>query len=159
MSFKYQSRLQDPCVVCAKLDGSETDWPVAGSSTHAVAFVPSRQPHHGTTLVVPRRHVFDPAGLSDEEADDLYLLLRDMVDTTMSVLRPNYYHISQYVGKPGGEPFDHLHWRLEPRSDAPASKWMPIPDLPAVPLAERVEIAEAFRRYGDWVTASPAAAR
>ncbi|GAA1383036.1 hypothetical protein GCM10009661_62160 [Catellatospora chokoriensis] len=153
MSFQYRTRLSDPCAVCAKVTGRETDWPVVASTTHAVALVPSRQQHLGTTLVVPRRHVFDPADLADDEATELYLMVRLMVDATMSSAQANYYHISQYVGAPGGEPIDHLHWRVEPRSQTPARKWSSIADVPATPQAELATIAA---RYRGFVAADPA---
>ena len=147
MSIKFLSDREDPCPVCAKISGSRQDWPIVSSNENAVAFVPSRQPTVGTTLVVPRRHVFDPAELGEQAADDLYLLLRDMVDATMSTLKPNYYHISQYVGITSEEPFDHLHWRLEPRSEKPAGKFVPITEMPSMPLAERQRIADTLRGH------------
>jgi diadenosine tetraphosphate (Ap4A) HIT family hydrolase len=142
----YAFRGQDPCPVCLRLTG-EGSWPVVAASEFSVAFVPSRQPATGTTLLVPRRHACRPRELPDAEAEDGWMLLRRLIAATMLIFEPPSYHVSQYVGEITGEPFDHLSWRLEPRYGLPPARHVPVQSLPRVPVAERERQAALLRRH------------
>jgi diadenosine tetraphosphate (Ap4A) HIT family hydrolase len=140
----YSFLEQDPCPVCEQLAG-RGGWALVAGSATAAAFVPSRQPAAGTTLIVPRRHVLEPGALPAGEQEDLWLLLRRMVGATMAVFEPASYHVSQYVGEITDEPLAHLWWRLEPRDQKPPSTETRIAELPVVPEQERGRQAELLR--------------
>ncbi len=140
----YEFRDESPCTVCERVAGTG-QWAEVVRSSSSVAFVPSRQPTHGTTLVVPVRHVLAPSDLPDDEAEDLWFLLRRMVGATMAVFQPASYHVSQYVGMITGEPLEHLWWRLEPRYERPPSLETDVTALPPVPVDERYRQADRLR--------------
>lgn len=144
----YAFRGQDPCPVCRQLAG-QGSWAEVAASATAAAYVPSRQPTPGTTLVVPRRHALRPADLPGAEDEDLWMLVRRMVGATMRAFGPPSYHVSQYVGELTGEPLDHLTWRLEPRYGAPPAEYIPVQGLPRLPEAERRRQADLLRRHLD----------
>lgn len=131
MPYRYVRDRRDPCAVCKEIAGAGT-WAEVTSNEHAVAFVPSRHPTPGSTLVVPRRHVYHPVELAEPEAIALFLLLRSTLGATLRALGCPTCQISQYVGAITEEPIDHLHWRIEPRYEDRSSRWVPITDLPHV---------------------------
>jgi diadenosine tetraphosphate (Ap4A) HIT family hydrolase len=140
----YEFRDEPRCPVCIRLGGASS-WPLVAESPLSAAFVPSRQPTVGTTLVVPRRHLTAPGDLTGGEAEDLWQLLTDLVAATLAAWRPASYHVSVYVGAITGEPLEHLHWRLEPRYERPPAEWVDVAALPPTPPAERRRQADLLR--------------
>ncbi|MFD8722462.1 HIT family protein [Streptomyces sp. NPDC059629] len=144
MPYVHDDDPEGVCGVCEHVAAGDESLVVARGAT-SLAFVPSRQPTYGTTLVVPTRHVLHPLDLSNEEADDLFLTLRAAVGATMTALDCESSHISQYVGALAEEPTAHLHWRLEPRYSGPPTTWTPLHRLEPTARDERRAIGERLR--------------
>src|SRR5689334_21323697 len=98
MEMSYTLTPRPSCAVCEHLAGIRSGWPTVVETALSVALVPSRQPTMGTSLIVPRRHVIEPSGLSVKEDDDLWLLVCDMVGATLKGFPCQSYHVSQYIG-------------------------------------------------------------
>jgi diadenosine tetraphosphate (Ap4A) HIT family hydrolase len=141
--YRFNTPSADGCPACERIaDGKR--WPLVTESDDAIALVPSRQPSPGTTLVMPKRHVTHRNELSANTNSSILVMVRAVVGATIKATGCSYYHISQYTGALGGEPFDHLHWRIEPRNDRPPVKFSSVAELPSVPWSERQQIAHSL---------------
>jgi len=133
----------DGCALCATL--AEGPAHEIAAVDAGVAFVASRQPFVGTTLVVPRRHVLHPLQLQPREAQELFLLLRRLLVATDRAFECPSHQFNMYVGSLTDEPVSHLHYRVEPRYDKPPSTYTPIAQLPKVDPGLRATQAQALR--------------
>jgi histidine triad (HIT) family protein len=144
MPYRFQ---EGPCPVCACVEGRKP-WAVLERTDHSAAYLPSKPTSPGCTLVVPLRHVVTLTELRRDEADDLWLLLRKVMAGVGRAHQASGFHISQYTGVIGEEPFAHLHWRLEPRYEERGQfVHVPFDQLPKVPLKERLKEADFVRPF------------
>lgn len=99
------------CVFCRRI--GEGDLLTQGRT--AVAFADAFPLTPGHALVVPRRHESDLFGLTAEEQDDLWRLLRDVQARVQATHRPDGYNVGVNVGAAGGQTIGHVHVHLIPR--------------------------------------------
>jgi ATP adenylyltransferase len=67
-------------------------------------------------MVVPRRHVGDPAELEPEEYDATLRLVRDATTALRQVLAPQGFNLGQNLGRVAGAGIEnHVHWHIVPR--------------------------------------------
>lgn len=89
---------------------------VLGRSEHAFAILNKYPYNNGHLMVVPRRHVADPADLDEAEWDDLQRLLRTSVAILKQAYGPDALNLGMNLGRAAGAGIaDHLHWHAVPR--------------------------------------------
>jgi ATP adenylyltransferase len=97
-------------------------------SCGARAFViMNRYPYNNAHLmVVPRRHVADPAELDDRDYRVLAELLRRTVTKLREAVRPHGVNVGMNLGRTAGAGIDeHCHFHLVPRWDGDTN-FMPV---------------------------------
>ena len=82
--------------------------------------------NNGHVLIVPYRHVDDPAKLRKEERDDLFELLLSTKTILEKTMKPGGYNIGINLGRTAGAGFPgHIHIHIVPRWAGDAN-FMPV---------------------------------
>jgi diadenosine tetraphosphate (Ap4A) HIT family hydrolase/phosphohistidine swiveling domain-containing protein len=69
------------------------------------------------TLIVPRRHVTDPAGLDGEDWAEIGVAFTHLVGRLQETEAVSGANLALNVGPAAGQTLPHLHWHLLPRRD------------------------------------------
>ena len=69
----------------------------------------------GHVLVIPRRHMKDYFGLSQQEIKDLWVMVEKVKEFLESKYKPDGYNIGFNVGMAAGQTIDHVHIHVIPR--------------------------------------------
>ena len=77
----------------------------------------NRYPYNGGHLmVVPYKEVADLQGLTDEETNDLWKLVRRCISALQAVMKPDGFNVGINLGKVAGAGIvEHLHIHIVPR--------------------------------------------
>jgi ATP adenylyltransferase len=106
----------------------------------------NRYPYNGGHLmVVPYKEVADLNGLTDEEAADLWKLVRRCLNALTAVMKPNGFNVGINLGKVAGAGIlEHLHIHIVPRWNGDTNFMPVIAGTSVVPDALK-EIAAKLR--------------
>lgn len=106
----------------------------------------NRYPYTGGHLmVVPYKEVSDLDGLTDEEAADLWKLVRRCLNALKAVMRPDGFNVGINLGKVAGAGIlEHLHVHVVPRWNGDTNFMPVLADIGVVPEA-LAEIAAKLR--------------
>ena len=106
----------------------------------------NRYPYNGGHLmVVPYKEVADLNGLTDEEPDDLWKLVRRCLNALTAVMKPDGFNVGINLGKVAGAGIlEHLHIHIVPRWNGDTNFMPVIADTGVVPDALK-EIAAKLR--------------
>jgi histidine triad (HIT) family protein len=102
------------CKFCRRL-WAGGGWIATETTDRTVTYVANRQRSHGSLIVIPRRHVFSPLDLTQDEASRLVDALARAVRAIESAYDPDGLHLWQGGRQPGPAPHPHLHVRICPR--------------------------------------------
>ena len=97
----------------------------------------NRYPYNGGHLmVVPYKEVADLNGLTDEEAADLWRLVRRCTNALKAVMKPDGFNIGINLGKVAGAGIEeHLHIHIVPRWSGDTNFMPVIADTGVLPQA------------------------
>jgi ATP adenylyltransferase len=106
----------------------------------------NRYPYNGGHLmVVPYKEVADLNGLTDEEAADLWKLVRRCLNALTAVMKPDGFNVGINLGKVAGAGIlEHLHIHVVPRWNGDTNFMPVIADTSVLPDALK-EIAAKLR--------------
>ena len=106
----------------------------------------NKYPYNGGHLmVVPYKEVPDLNGLTDEEAADLWKLVRRCTNALTTVMKPDGFNIGINLGKVAGAGIaEHLHIHIVPRWNGDTNFMPVIANTGVVPQA-LVEVAAKLR--------------
>ena len=106
----------------------------------------NRYPYNGGHLmVVPYKEVADLNGLTDEEAADLWKLVRRCLNALTAVMKPDGFNVGINLGKVAGAGIlEHLHIHIVPRWNGDTNFMPVIAGTSVVPDALK-EIAAKLR--------------
>jgi ATP adenylyltransferase len=106
----------------------------------------NRYPYNGGHLmVVPYKEVADLNGLTDEEAADLWKLVRRCLNALTAVMKPDGFNVGINLGKVAGAGIlEHLHIHVVPRWNGDTNFMPVIAGTSVVPDALK-EIAAKLR--------------
>ena len=106
----------------------------------------NRYPYNGGHLmVVPYKEVADLNGLTDEEAADLWKLVRRCLNALTAVIKPDGFNVGINLGKVAGAGIlEHLHIHVVPRWNGDTNFMPVIAGTSVVPDALK-EIAAKLR--------------
>ena len=106
----------------------------------------NRYPYNGGHLmVVPYKEVADLNGLTDEEAADLWKLVRRCLNALTAVMKPDGFNVGINLGKVAGAGIlEHLHIHIVPRWNGDTNFMPVIANTGVVPDALK-EIAAKLR--------------
>ena len=106
----------------------------------------NRYPYNGGHLmVVPYKEVADLNGLTDEEAADLWKLVRRCINALTAVMKPDGFNVGINLGKVAGAGIlEHLHIHVVPRWNGDTNFMPVIAGTSVVPDALK-EIAAKLR--------------
>jgi len=103
------------CIFCAAVNDPRKNM-VFASNKKAFAVLNIYPYNNGHVMVAPRRHVADIGGLSAEEADGLFSLLKDVRLLLKTKLGPEGFNIGINEGRAAGAGIPgHLHIHVVPR--------------------------------------------
>ena len=106
----------------------------------------NKYPYNGGHLmVVPYKEVPDLNGLTDEESDDLWKLVRRCANALTAVMKPDGFNIGINLGKVAGAGIaEHLHIHVVPRWNGDTNFMPVIANTGVVPQA-LIEVAAKLR--------------
>lgn len=108
-------RRRKKCIFCAAIKAPRNSM-VFASNESAFAVLNIYPYNNGHVMVAPRRHVADIGGLSDKEAGDLFMLLRETRSRLAECLGPEGFNIGINEGRAAGAGIPgHLHIHVVPR--------------------------------------------
>lgn len=136
------------CPFCEIVDRDDPDVREVYRDEHAVAFFPTEPAVLGHTMVVPRAHVPDIWGLSDEPARNLSSSVLKVASAIREALEPQGLNVIQSNGHAASQTVMHLHIHLVPRNegDRIGRIWPPESDYSEAAKDEALaELREAIR--------------
>lgn len=72
--------------------------------------------NNGHVMVIPKRHLSDMLELTDEETDEMMLLVKRVIKALKEVMKPQGFNFGANLGKAAGAGIDtHLHFHIVPR--------------------------------------------
>ena len=107
----------DECIFCAfpARDRNREDL-VLRVEEHAFVMMNKFPYNNGHLMVIPRRHVADPAGLTVEENAATAELLRKTTTLVREALGAHGFNLGMNLGRVAGAGIDqHCHWHVVPR--------------------------------------------
>ncbi|MBX3147443.1 MAG: HIT family protein [Gemmatimonadales bacterium] len=103
-----------PCAFCDIVAGRQAATLIA-ADRDTVAFLDLRQFHPGHVLVVPRDHVADIRGVSDDLAAAIMLTVARMARAVSAVFPNDGLSVWHSAGPGAGQEVPHLHFHVHPR--------------------------------------------
>jgi ATP adenylyltransferase len=126
--IEYLQRAPDTgCILCQKTseDNDEANL-VLYRGRHNFVILNAFPYNPGHLMVAPYRHIADLQQLSDEEAKELFDIVKRSVELLKEVMRPAGFNIGLNMGKAAGAGIaDHLHTHIVPRWDGDTN-FMPV---------------------------------
>jgi ATP adenylyltransferase len=104
------------CIFCQKLRKREDEASLVVYRGKRTLVVMNKFPYNnGHLMVVPRRHCADLGGLSPDEFQELFQVMRVSTQVLKKALCPHGFNIGFNLGKAGGAGEEHLHLHIVPR--------------------------------------------
>lgn len=105
------------CILCSIGDGVDgADELVVARREHAFCVLNLYPYTSGHLMVVPRRHLAEPAGLEPAEAGELWRLVLEAIGALKRAYRPEGVNLGVNLGRAAGAGIaDHLHVHVVPR--------------------------------------------
>jgi histidine triad (HIT) family protein len=128
-----------PCLFCERLAGRDFYIPLE-ERPHAVAFVANHQRSRGSVIVIPRRHVRSLPELTEEEALELFRVIRRVAAAIELAYDPDGLNVWQRTL----DSAPHFHLRMCPRYEGQPYTYGPNYTLPLTPLEEREAVASTL---------------
>jgi histidine triad (HIT) family protein len=105
------------CVFC-KIIAGEIPAAVLAENGQAISFLDIGPVNPGHALIVPRRHVVDLLGLTQDELCAAMLMTRRVAAAVVEATGSPAFHILQNNGEAAGQIVRHVHLHVIPRSPA-----------------------------------------
>ena len=132
------------CVFCAIVAGDEPASVVFEDSATMV-FLDIRQFHPGHVLVIPKEHVADVRGLSDELGAAVMRSVGRAARAVTAAMAPDGINVTHAAGEAAGQDVFHAHFHIHPRCSGDGML-PPYPSKPTEPSrAELDRIAGEIR--------------
>jgi ATP adenylyltransferase len=115
------------CILCQKPreDNDEANL-ILCRGQHSFVILNAFPYNPGHLMVAPYRHIADLQDFSDEEASELFDLIKKSLALLREVMRPVGFNIGVNMGKAAGAGIDrHLHAHIVPRWDGDTN-FMPV---------------------------------
>jgi ATP adenylyltransferase len=115
--IKGAGRTTEPCIFCALPgQGRDRDNRILHQGARAFAILNAFPYNSGHLMVVPRRHVADPADLDDGETLEIFRLAAAAMEALRMTYRPEGFNVGLNIGRAAGAGIlDHLHVHIVPR--------------------------------------------
>lgn len=138
----------DSCAFCAYFSG-ERPFSFVYKGNRVSILVTREQRGCPHLLVIPNRHVGTILDVTEEEAGELALAVRDVARAIESEYKPKGITIWQNNGVSSSQSIAHVHFHVAGTLKIGGTEWGDVPELP---LEETEKIAEKlrpfFRSYG-----------
>jgi len=107
----------DECIFCAlPREGRDRERRILYQGERVYAILNTFPYNSGHLMVVPHRHVADPADLEDSEALELHRLTAAAMRAIRTIYHPEGFNIGLNLGQAAGAGIeDHLHVHVVPR--------------------------------------------
>lgn len=105
------------CVFCRIASGELASWKIWEDET-VYAFLDINPVTEGHTLVIPKAHSSDIAGMSEPEVAALALALRRIAPAAARAVNAEGFNILNNCGGASGQTVEHVHFHVIPRKSA-----------------------------------------
>jgi histidine triad (HIT) family protein len=132
-----------PCAFCAYLSGKRPFTFVFRNDDIAILITREQRgnPH---LLVIPLRHIETLMEISDKEAAQLAIGVRDVAKAIQREYKPSGISVWQNNGIPASQTIGHVHFHVAGTLEEGGTNWGNVPELS---LEETEEIAIRLRPY------------
>lgn len=140
---------REPCPFCENLASRH---PCAFVAQHDLcsSFVNPRQFEKGTLLIIPNRHAPTLLDLHSNELTAIFLHAQNLIRALDKAFSVAGYNVYQNNGIAAGQSVPHYHLHIVPRyAHDMSARIFTEHSVEKTPFAERVEIAQAVKRYLD----------
>lgn len=120
------------CNICNKYE----DGNILMENENCFAIRDERENNHGNILVYTKRHVGSFFDLSNEENEDLNMLLKNCKNLLETTLYPDGYNVVFNVGYWGGQVSEHCYAELIPRYAG---------DVPVTEVSKGLRVFKGFK--------------
>ncbi len=150
MEYISASKEDGGCFLCrAAAEGADEQTSLVVHKSRTCMVVLNRYPYNnGHLLLAPRRHIAEPADLSDDESRELMALLSRSIAVLRAEMRPDGFNAGLNLGRVAGAGLDtHLHWHVVPRWSGDSNFMPVIASTKVIPEAledQRRRLASAF---------------
>jgi histidine triad (HIT) family protein len=104
------------CIFCKIIDGSIPSH-VVYENDHVMAFFDILPISHGHTVIVPKKHISDIEGLSDEEFAAMAIAVKKIGKAVMEGLGVKGYSVFLDNKSAANQHVPHAHFHLVPRAE------------------------------------------
>jgi histidine triad (HIT) family protein len=104
------------CIFCKIIDGSIPSHTVY-ENDHVMAFFDILPISHGHTVIVPKKHISDIEGLSDEEFAAMAIAVKKIGKAVMEGLGVKGYSVFLDNKSAANQHVPHAHFHLVPRAE------------------------------------------
>jgi ATP adenylyltransferase len=116
---------QTGCLFCRSLKSKSKNY-VFLQNKYSFAMLNIFPYNNGHVMVSPNRHIGDLKSLTEQETNDMFKTLRQVLNLLDKVLKPQGYNVGMNIGKCSGAGVPgHLHLHIVPRWEADTN-FMPI---------------------------------
>ena len=113
-----QNRPKVDCILCSVINNEKEVTSLKIWENNLVCVCANLYPYNaGHLLIFPRRHIFKPSELTDEEALTMHKVLCFSIEKLDELYEPKGYNLGFNVGRASGASIDHLHQHVVPRYD------------------------------------------
>ena len=105
------------CIFCAGEDRSkDKERLILYVGEHSIVLMNKFPYNNGHLLVAPKRHIAELAHMNEEEAKEVFDMLKYSVSVLKEVMKPDGFNIGLNLGKVAGAGIEqHLHFHIVPR--------------------------------------------
>lgn len=132
-----------PCAFCAYLN-EERPYTFVCRRNEVAILVTREQRGNPHLLVIPLRHIETLLEISDKEASQLMIGVRDIAKAIERVYKPLGISVWQNNGTPASQSIGHVHFHVAGTLEEGGTNWGNVPELS---LEETEEIAIRLRQY------------
>ncbi len=111
------SEKEKGCIFCPGEDRSrDRERLILYVGSYSVVLMNKFPYNNGHLLVAPRRHIPDIISLTDEEAMEMFHMIRESTGILKEVMNPDGFNVGLNMGKVAGAGIEeHLHFHIVPR--------------------------------------------
>ncbi len=115
--IKRAGRTEDTCIFCTlPQEGRDRENRILYQGRRAFAILNTFPYNSGHLMIVPHRHIADPAELADDEALEMYHLSTATMEAIRDTYHPEGFNVGMNIGRAAGAGIvDHLHLHVVPR--------------------------------------------
>lgn len=115
--IKKAGRPDEECIFCSlPREGKDRENRILYQGERAFAILNTFPYNSGHLMIVPRRHIADPADLQDAEAIEMLHLCTATMQALRETYHPEGFNIGLNIGRAAGAGIlDHLHVHVVPR--------------------------------------------